>query len=313
MTDEKEQHAWLSAELAASRPHLLGVAYRMLSSRAEAEDAVQEAWLRLQRADVTSLENPRGWLTTVVARVCLDMLRARKARPEGSAASEEELSNIAAVEPSSLPSAGPEQGALLADSVGVALMVMLETLNPNERLAFVLHDLFDLPFEEIAQVLSSTPAAARQLASRARRRMQGARDPSEDPDPERQREVVQAFLIASRTGDLAGLLAVLHPDVVLRADAFAVAEAQRRQALGAPPLAAQLNGADAVAQTYVGRARAARLALIDGRFGAVWAPQGTPRSALVMTVDDGRIVAIDVVAEPAELAELDIAILAVSH
>src|SRR5687767_9709767 len=235
MTHEKypNPNAWLTSELAASRPHLLGVAYRMLSSRAEAEDAVQEAWLRVQRADATALENPRGWLTTVVARVCLDMLRARKARQERPAASDDELSDVAA-EPGSLESAGPEGGALLADSVGVALMVMLDTLNPNERLAFVLHDLFDLPFEEIADVLSSTPAAARQLASRARRRMQGARDPSEERDPERQREVVQAFLIASRTGDLTGLLAVLHPDVVLRADAFAVAEAQRRKAAGAP-------------------------------------------------------------------------------
>ena len=233
MTHDKIPNAWLTKELAASRPHLLAVAYRMLSSRVEAEDAVQEAWLRVQRADVTSLENPRGWLTTIVARVCLDMLRARKARQERPAASDDELSDVA-TEPGSFDSAGPERAALLADSVGVALMVMLETLNPNERLAFVLHDLFDLPFEDIADVLSSTPAAARQLASRARRRMQGARDPNEERDPERQREVVQAFLIASRTGDLTGLLAVLHPDVVLRADAFAVAEAQRREAAGAP-------------------------------------------------------------------------------
>jgi RNA polymerase sigma-70 factor (ECF subfamily) len=308
MNHEKDPNAWLSAELAASRPHLLGVAYRMLSSRVEAEDAVQEAWLRVQRAEVTSLENPRGWLTTVVARVCLDMLRARKARQERPAALDGELSAMAA-EPSSLELAGPEQGALLADSVGVALMVMLETLNPNERLAFVLHDLFDLPFEEIADVLSSTPAAARQLASRARRRMQGARDPSAEPDPERQREVVQAFLLASRSGDLAGLLAVLHPDVVLRADGFAVAEAERRKAAGAPQLAKELLGARAVAKTYVGRARAAQLALIDGRVGAVWAPEGKPRSALLLTVADGRIVAIEIVAEPADLETLEITIL----
>jgi RNA polymerase sigma-70 factor (ECF subfamily) len=308
MTHEKDANAWLAAELAASRPHLLGVAYRMLSSRAEAEDAVQEAWLRVQRAGVTSLENPRGWLTTVVARVCLDMLRARRARRERPDASDGELSEIA-LEPGSLESASPEQGALLADSVGVALMVMLETLSPNERLAFVLHDLFDLPFEDIADVLSATPAAARQLASRARRRMRGARDPSEEPDPERQREVVQAFLTASRSGDLAGLLAVLHPDVVLHADALAVAEAQRRTAAGAPRLAPELLGADAVAQTYLGRARAARLALIDGRAGAVWAPQGQPRSALLMTVAGGRVVAIDIVAEPADLETLEITIL----
>lgn len=303
MTNEKEPAAWLTAELAASRPHLLGVAYRLLSSHSEAEDAVQEAWLRVERAEVGSLENPRGWLTTVVARVCLDMLRARKARRERS----EEDAEVE-LEPS--PTAGPEQGALLADSVGVALMVMLEALNPNERLAFVLHDLFDLPFEEIAAALSTTPAAARQLASRARRRVRGARGVNEEQDMERQREVVQAFLLASRTGDMAGLLAVLHPDVELRADVFAVTEAERRKAHGAPPLAEIMQGADAIAQTYVGRAKAAALALIDGRVGAVWAPQGKPRSAILMTVAAGRIVAIDVVAEPADLEALDIVILA---
>jgi RNA polymerase sigma-70 factor (ECF subfamily) len=309
MTNEKALDPWLTAELAASRSHLLGVAYRMLSSRAEAEDAVQEAWLRVQRADAPSLDNPRGWLTTVVARVCLDMLRARKARRERPSELDAEVAEVA-VEPSAVEAASPEQGALLADSVGVALMVMLETLNPNERLAFVLHDLFDLPFEEIADVLSSTPTAARQLASRARRRMQGAREPSETADPERQRQVVQAFLVASRTGDMAGLLAVLHPDVVLTADALAVSESQRRKTHGAPQIAPKMLGADAVAHTYVGRARAAQLALIDGRAGAVWAPQGTTRSALLMTVIDGRIVAIDVVAEPSDLATLEISIVA---
>jgi RNA polymerase sigma factor (sigma-70 family) len=307
MTNEKDLDAWLTAELAASRPHLLGVAYRMLSSRAEAEDAVQEAWLRVKRADVTALDSPRGWLTTVVARVCLDMLRARKARRERPTELDGDIAEVA-VEPNSLDSTSSEQGAVLADSVGVALMVMLETLNPNERLAFVLHDLFDLPFEEIADVLSSTPAAARQLASRARRRLQGARARGEEPDPQRQRQVVQAFLVASRTGDLAGLLALLHPNVVLTADAFAVLESQRRKAAGAPQLAPEMLGADAVAETYVGRARAAQLALIDGRVGAVWAPQGTPRSALLMMVVDGRIVTIDVVAEPADLSMLEISI-----
>lgn len=309
MTHEKDRDAWLTAELSASRGHLLGVAYRMLSSRAEAEDAVQEAWLRVTRAEVAALDNPRGWLTTVVARVCLDMLRARKARRERLADADGDAAGFAEIGAGAASVAPtPEQGALLADSVGVALMVMLETLNPNERLAFVLHDLFDLPFEEIADVLSSTPAAARQLASRARRRMQGARDPSEEPDLERQREVVQAFLLASRTGDLAGLLSVLHPDVVLRADAFAVSEGQRRKAQGAPQLAAELLGADAVAQAYVGRARNAQLALIDGRVGAVWAPQGTPRSALLMTVAGGRIVAVEIVAEPSDLSALEITI-----
>jgi RNA polymerase sigma-70 factor (ECF subfamily) len=305
MTNEKSLDAWLTAELSASRPHLLSVAYRMLSSRAEAEDAVQEAWLRVKRADVTSLHNPRGWLTTVVARVCLDMLRARKARRERP----DELDGEVAAEPSSLGSAGPEQGALLADSVGVALMVMLETLNPNERLAFVLHDLFDLPFEEIADVLSSTPDAARQLASRARRRLQGVRGQSEEQDPQRQREIVQAFLVASRTGDLAGLLAVLHPDVTLRVDAFAVTEAQRRKADGAPEFVPETLGANAVAQAFLGRASAAQTALIDDGVGAVWAPRGTPRSAFLMTVVEGRIVAIDIVGDPSELSALEITIL----
>lgn len=309
MTNEKSLEPWLTAELAASRPHLLGVAFRMLSSQAEAEDAVQEAWLRVQRADITSLDNPRGWLTTVVARVCLDMLRTRKARRERPAELDpdaaEAVAGLNAVDATT-----PEQSALLADSVGAALMAMLETLNPNERLAFVLHDLFDLPFEEIAEVLSSTPAAARQLASRARRRMQGAREQNEDANPQRQRQVVEAFLLASRTGDLAGLLAVLHPDVVLRADAVAVAESQRRKAAGAPQVAPEVVGADAVAQIYIGRARAAQVALIDGRFGAVWAPQGTPRSALLMTVVDDRIVSIDVVAEPAHLAACEMSIFA---
>jgi RNA polymerase sigma factor (sigma-70 family) len=308
MTNETDRDVWLTKELAASRPHLLGIAQRMLSSRAEAEDALQEAWLRVQRAEVSSPENPRAWLTTVVARVCLDMLRARKSRPEAASGSEGELEGVAA-EASSFGAMGPEQGAFLADSVGVALTVMLETLKPNERLAFVLHDLFDLPFDEIAQVLSSTPAAARQLASRARRRLQGVRGQSEEQDSERQREVVKAFLIASRTGDLAGLLAVLHPAVALCADAFAVAESQRRKAQGAPAFSSEILGADAVAQIFVGRANAARTALIDGGAGAVWAPQGTPRAALLMRIEDGRILSIDVVAEPALLAELDITVL----
>lgn len=301
MTNEKDQDAWLSAELAASRPHLLSVAYRMLGSHAEAEDAVQEAWLRVERAPTTTVENPRGWLTTVVARVCLDMLRARKARRERSGIDDLD-------EPAAEGAAG-DQRALLADSVGVALMVILETLNPNERLAFVLHDLFDLPFEEIADMLSSTPAAARQLASRARRRVQGAREPYAERDFERQRQVVHAFLVAARTGDLAALLSVLHPDAELRADAFAVSEARKRKAQGAPPIEPQLQGAEVIAHAYLGRAHAAQVASIDGRAGAVWAPGGTLRTAFLFSVVDGRIARMDVVAEPADLAELHVAIL----
>jgi RNA polymerase sigma factor (sigma-70 family) len=299
MTNEKSLPPWLGAELEASRPHLLRVAYRMLGSQPEAEDALQEVWLRLSRADPSSIDNPRGWLTTIVARVCLDLLRARKARPEQA--------SLPAVEPT-YEEPGPVERALVADSLGVALMVVLETLSPSERLAFVLHDLFDLPFEQVAEVLSTTSEAARQLASRARRRVRGQGESEEPSDPQRQRAVVEAFLVASRTGDLAGLLRLLHPDVVLRADAFAVEAGQRRRAQGAPELAPQTTGADAVARAFSGRASAAELASIDGRLGAVWAPGGKPHAAFSMTIEDGLIRAIQIVAEPVELAALEILI-----
>lgn len=301
MTNGKSDLApWLSAELEASRSHLLRVAYRMLGSRAEAEDAVQELWLRLSRSETSSVDNPRGWFTTVVARICLDVLRARKARPDAPPG---ELRAD-----SSDDASGPEERAVLADSLGAALMVVLDTLTPNERLAFVLHDLFALPFEEIAEVLAATPSAARQLASRARRRLRSKSETGEVGDPERQRSVVQAFLVASRTGDLAALLALLHPDVVLRADAFAVAEGERRRAQGAPELAPETSGAAAVARAFLGRASAAQLASIDGQLGAVWAPGGKPRAVFTMNITDGRIRTIDIVAEPNDLAELTIVI-----
>ncbi|RYZ07779.1 MAG: sigma-70 family RNA polymerase sigma factor [Myxococcales bacterium] len=299
MTSEKEPSGWLSAEFEASRPHLQAMASRMLSSRTEAEDALQEAWLKVTRADAASVGNLRGWLTAVVARVCLDMLRSRKARHEQAGDSLED-----AVAPGS---AEPEQRAALADSVGAALSLVLETLTPNERLAFVLHDSFDLSFDEIADILGTTTAASRQLASRARRRVRGGPNAvAEEPDPARQREVVEAFLVASRTGDLAALMRVLHPAVVMRADEHAVAEGQKRKAQGAPVLAPETRGAAVVAGAFLGRASAAQVALIEGRVGAVWAPQGKPRSALLMTVAAGQIVAIDIVAEPAELAALEI-------
>jgi RNA polymerase sigma-70 factor (ECF subfamily) len=278
----------LADRFEAHRSRLRGVAYRMLGSLPEADDAVQEAWLRLSRADAGSVENLGGWLTTVVARVCLDVLRSRTARRE------ESLDAGAAVAAARRTDGGdPEQEAVLADSVGLALLVVLDTLTPAERLAFVLHDMFAVPFDEIAPLVGRTPAAARQLASRARRRVQGAAVPL-DADQTRQRTVVDAFLAAARGGDFAGLLTVLDPEVVFRADAVAVR-------MGSAPL---VRGAAAVAERFSGQARAARPALVDGAVGAVWAPGGTPRVVLAMTIADGRIVAIEAIADLSRLSKL---------
>jgi RNA polymerase sigma-70 factor (ECF subfamily) len=266
------------------RPHLRAVAYRMLGSPTEADDAVQEAWLRLSRADTGDVENLGGWLTTVVARVCLNMLQSRRSRREEP---------LDAREPEAAP--GPEHEAVLADSIGLALLVVLDTLTPAERLAFVLHDLFAVPFEEIAPIVDRTPAAARQLASRARRRVQGTA-PAGDPDPARRRQVVAAFLAASRGGDFDALLGLLDPEVVLRADAAGVR-------MGAP---AEVRGGPAVAETFSGRAQAARSALINGEPGVVWAVDGRPRVVFAFTIMDGDIVAIDMIADPARLGVLDI-------
>jgi RNA polymerase sigma-70 factor, ECF subfamily len=268
-----------------SRPHLAAVAYRMLGSRAEADDAVQEAWLRLARSDVDGVDNLRGWLTTVVSRVCLDMLRSRTSRREEPLADAERI----AAEP------GPEGEAVLADSVGAALLVVLDTLAPAERLAFVLHDLFAMPFDEIASVLGRSPAAARQLASRARRRVQGA-GPDDDGGPARRREVVAAFLAASRGGDFAALLALLDPDAVVRADAAAVVAGAE----------AEVRGAAAVAETFSGRAKAARLALLDGEPGLVWSHRGEVRMAFAFIVVDGRVTDIELIADPARLAAMGV-------
>ncbi len=279
----------LAARFEESRAHLKSVAYRMLGSPSEADDAVQEAWLRLSRSDTSEVDNLRGWLTTVVARVCLDMLRSRKARREEPAddTSEPAVGREDAVH--------PESEALLADSVGLALLVVLDALAPAERLAFVLHDMFGVSFDEIAPIVERTPAATRQLASRARRRVQGA-EATVDRDAARQREVVSAFMRASREGRFESLLALLDPDVALRADRAAAQT-------GAP---ADVRGAAAVANFFSGRAHAARAALIDGVAGAVWAPGGVPRVALVFTVEDGVIAAIDVIADPQGLGELDL-------
>jgi len=287
-----EGHAWLVERFEENRSHLRAVAYRMLGSRTDADDAVQEAWIRLSRADTSGVENLGGWLTTVVARVCLDMLRSRKVRreePLGAHVPEPTVSREDRTH--------PEHDALLADSVGLALLVVLETLAPAERVAFVLHDMFDLPFDEIAPIVGRSPAAARQLASRARRRVQGVTAP--DVDRTRQRALVGAFLAASRDGDFEALLAVLDPDVLVRADAEAVR-------MGA---SAEVRGAPAAADTFKGRARAAQPALVNGAAGLVWVAGGRPRVVFEFTTAGGKIVAIDLVADPERLGQLDLAVL----
>lgn len=284
----------------ANRKHLYRVAYRMLGSTGEAEDAVQEAWLRLSRAGAEGVDNLSGWLTTVVARVCLDMLRARKARredplevPDERGAEERPAAAVAGQ-----VAIDPEQEALLADSVGLALLVVLQTLAPAERVAFVLHDMFDLSFDEIASVVGRTLVATRQLASRARRRVQG-QPAVPEVDLNRQRGVIEAFLAASRGGDFDGLLAVLDPDVVVRADGAAVK-------LGSMP---EMRGADAVARAFKGRARNAQVALVDGAPGVVVAPNGRLLLVLRTRVVDGLIVEIEAIAAPRRLRELDLAML----
>src|SRR2546425_1066961 len=287
------EREWLAERFEANRTHLRAVAHRMLGSLSEADDTVQEAWLRLSRSDASEVANLGGWLTTVVGRVCLDMLRSRKSRREES---------LDAQAPDPIESheaeVDPEHQAVLADSVGLALLVVLETLAPAERVAFVLHDMFDLPFDEIAPIVGRSPTAARQLASRARRRVQGAATVP-DADLTRQREVVGAFLAASRGGDFDALLAVLDPDVVLRADSASVHMGSSREVLGAP----------AVAKQFSGRARAAQPALVNGAVGLVWAPGGRPRVVFGFTITRGKIVAIDQVADPERLRQLDVAVL----
>jgi RNA polymerase sigma factor (sigma-70 family) len=276
---------WLAERFEVHRPRLHAVAHRMLGSAAEADDAMQEAWLRLSRSGAEGVENLGGWLTTIVARVCLDLLRSRRSRHEEP---------IGQQLPEPVSDADPERQALIADSVGLALLVVLDTLTPAERLAFVLHDMFDVPFDQIAPVLERSPAAARQLASRARRRVRAA-GPNPGSDPARQREVVTAFLAASRGGDFAALVALLDPDVALRTDPDGVR-------LGAPEA---VVGARDVANVFVEYGGGARPALLAGLAGAVWAPGGRLRVAYVFTVTGGTITAIDRVADRERLAELD--------
>ena len=284
--DEKK---FLTEKFEANRAHLRAVAYRMLGSTSEVDDAVQETWLRLNRSDTSAVENLSGWLTTVVARVCLDMLRSRKSRRE-------EPMGPQVPEPAARDA--HERDTEMANSVGAALLVVLETLAPAERLAFVLHDMFAVPFEEIAPIVGRTPAAARQLASRARRRVQGTPQVPE-ADLGRQRQIVEAFLAASRDGDFEGLLAVLDPDVVFRADSAA-------QRLGS---LAEIRGAAAVAETFKGRARAAKPALVDGRPALAVIMGGQLRIVLRLTISGDRISAVEAVADAGRIGRFDVEVL----
>ncbi|MEJ2890081.1 sigma-70 family RNA polymerase sigma factor [Actinomycetospora aeridis] len=286
----------LATDFETHRPHLRAVTLRLLGSPAEADDAVQETWLRLSRTDSSEIDNLRAWLTTVASRVALSMLRSRGTRAE---------SPIDDAPDAPDPEPDPEARAAQADALGGALLVVLERLDPAERLAFVLHDMFGVPFDEIATVVERSPAAARQLASRARRRVRGGSAEAE-ADPARRREVVEAFLTAAREGDFAGLLSVLDPDVELRADRVAVAAAEAYRDRGAPDVTEQMQGAEAVARVFCGRARAAQPALLDGALGAAYAPGGRVFSAFDLVVVDGRIVAIDMIADPDVIAELDV-------
>jgi RNA polymerase sigma-70 factor (ECF subfamily) len=287
------EREWLADEFEEARPQLRAVAYRMLGSVSEAEDAVQEAWLRLSRSEAGEIENLRAWLTTVVGRVCLDALRTRRARRE-------EPLGTWLPEPvvSMGEDADPEDEVLVAESVGLALLVVLETLGPAERLSFVLHDMFAVPFDEIGVILGRSPNAAKQLASRARRRLQGPA-PVPHVDRTRQREVVDAFLAASRGGDFEALVAVLDPDIVLRADAAAVR-------MGASE---EVRGAVAVAGVFSGRALEARPALVDGTVGVVWAPGGRPKVVWELTIANATINRIEMIADTASLGELDLVLL----
>jgi RNA polymerase sigma factor (sigma-70 family) len=288
---------WLADRFEEQRPHLRSVAYRMLGSLSEADDAVQDTWLRVSRAGVSGVENLGGWLTTIVARVCLNKLRARNLRREESLDG-----HVPDPLVSPDPALQPEEEALLADSVSLALLVVLDTLSPVERLAFVLHDMFQLPFEEIAPMVGRSPQAARQLASRARRRVKGAEIPAPDPDLARQREVVDAFFQAARGGDFDALVAVLDPDVILRSDYGA-----RRPA--APKV---FHGAAAVAnQALIGALPGAELhpALINGMAGVVITVHGRPYAVMGFTVAQGKIVEIDAIADPARVEAIAASVL----
>ncbi len=294
-----DEHDWLAREFEENRDHLRAVAHRMLGSLAEAEDAVQEAWLRLGRSDARKVENLGGWLTTVVARVCLDALRTRKLQEQVAGAPPHPVEDI--------HRADAETELLLADSIGSALLVVLDALEPAERVAFVLHDMFDMPFDEIGAILGRTPAAARQLASRARRRVRGGPVPHPAPQADElalHRGVIAAFLSAARGGELQALLAVLDPSVVLRADETAVQTAASNKWGGTGELPREVRGADAVAAVFNGRPLGARPALLDGRAGSVWAQGERTLAIWEFTIDDGKISEIVLSMDPARLAQV---------
>lgn len=282
------ENEWLAERFEAHRPRLMAVASRMLGSTGEVEDAVQEAWLRLQRTNADGIDNLAGWLTTVVGRVCLDSLRSRTVRREDPLDAD-------GYDLTESPVRGPEGDAVLADQVGVALMAVLDTLGPDERLAFVLHDIFKVPHREIATILDRTPAASKMLASRARRRVQRT-DGSLEDTTTAAREIVEAFLLAARGGDFDQLISLLHPEIALRIDETAAD-------MGAP---AGVVGAESVAQHLSGSAQAARLALIDGVPGAAWAPGGQVRSVFLFTVDHNVITDLQVIADPTRVGEMDV-------
>ena len=288
-----DERDWLTERLEANRPRLRAVGYRMLGSHAEADDAVQEVWLRLDRADPSNIDNLGGWLTTIMARVCLDRLRSRRARPEELVGTDLPRPNVAPGD-----DMDPAHHVLMAESVGSALLVVLDLLAPAERVAFVLHDIFAVPFDEIGPIVGRSPQASRQLASRARRRVRGTAAAG-DVDLVRQREVVDAFVAASRNGNFDALLALLDPEVVLRADAAAAR-------MGAP---AEVRGASPVATICSGGARGAQRAIVDGVPALVWAPGGLRRAVIGFTITDGKIVEINLIGEPEQMRQLDIVLL----
>jgi RNA polymerase sigma-70 factor, ECF subfamily len=285
------ENEWLAEQFERNRSHLRGVAYRILGATGDADDAVQEAWLRLSRTGAEGVENLGGWLTTVVARVCLDILRTRTSRHE------ETLDAPEAPELAAEANAGgdPERETVISDSVGLAMLVVLETLAPSERVAFVLHDMFDMPFEEIAPIVGKTEMATRQIASRARRRVRGAQAMGE-ADPVRRREIVGAFLRAARSGDFQALLALLDPNVVVRADAAA-------QKLGAK---VEIRGAELVAKRFLTHGRGARVAMVGGLAGLAWAPGGKLRVAFYFSIVNGKIAGVELIADPERIRELGV-------